>query len=310
MKIAMSAASFAVLLTLNGQFAEGAERRNEWVSQPQTDQSKPELKPADSVTSIDTCSGSTAKRVKRTRKLWSSLERPPSVREAQTLAKSETAFVEFDFQQGVADDAVKALREAGTLIFAYNVGNGGGSEWGEGRHLLKGRNAPQLVKAATKKALASGADGIHLDNVDSFGASELEQLMDAQVEAAREARKQPALHIKNATRNYLRVLKRRPDLHAATKLAVVEHLTSDAQSARQIADMDIPVFGIEFANSRFGSPTSSLQKVSTFVKNNCWVSGIWSMPNEDQYEARSARFVGSSDQGCGCSSRPGQISSE
>lgn len=306
-----SAASLAIVTALSAHSALGAERHSDWPNSPQSERTSSSSISAARDTCVRTASAAglsdqpTLPADAPTRALWSSLERPPSPREAQALAKNNTGFAEFDFNQGVSPEAVKTLRNAGITIFAYNVGNGGGSAWGEGSNILRGQNARNVVKAAAKKAIMRGADGLHLDNVDTLDASALERLMDAQVEAARELQKSPALHLKNSTKNYLHVLKRRPDLRAATKLAVVEHLSSEPGSAQQIAKMKIPVYGIEFARSRFGSPTRSVSQLNAFVRRNCWVSGIWAMPNEDQYEARSAVYVTSSAQGCGCSGSPG-----
>jgi hypothetical protein len=306
-----SAAYLAIVTTLSAHSALAVERHSDWSNHPQPDQASSSSNSAarDTCTRVASNAGYTDEPVLHTeepvRALWSSLERPPTPREAQTLARNNTGFAEFDFSQGVSADAIRTLREAGIKIFAYNVGNGGGSAWGEASNILRGPHARSVVKAAAKKALMRGADGLHLDNVDMLDSTALERLMDAQVEAAHELQKPPALHLKNSTTNYLRVLRRRPDLRAATKLAVVEHLSSEPAAAQQIAKMRIPVYGIEFARSRFGSPTRSVNQLNAFLRRNCWVSGIWAMPNEDQYEARSAAYLTSAANGCGCSGAPG-----
>jgi hypothetical protein len=223
--------------------------------------------------------------------LWSSLDKPPSVDEARLIAESNTGFAEFDLSQDISPDAIHILKNAGVKVFAYNVGNGGGPIWNEPENLLMGEDAFDIVREATNLALIAGADGLHLDNMHAMDEQRLEALMDAQVTAARSIGRLPALHLKNAAQTYLDILKRRPDLRAATKVAVVEHLVSDPEAPRELAKMGIQVFGIEFAQSRFGSPTTTVPQVSEFLRENTWVAGVWAMPNEDHYEGRTATYV-------------------
>src|SRR5262245_598583 len=136
---------------------------------------------------------------------WGSLERPPSLAEVALLPPS-TRFVDLDLTQFSSPQerasVIAALRGRGIQIFAYHVGNGGGRTWGEGGNLLSGEAGIQTIYNATRQALQAGADGIHLDNPDRLSSAYLEQLMDAQVRAARELGRTPVLHLKNAPVQY------------------------------------------------------------------------------------------------------------
>lgn len=228
---------------------------------------------------------------RRSAALWTSLARAPSLSEAQELARRGIRFANFDLKYGGSPEVIRTLKQAGIYVFAYNIGNGGGGAWGEPTGLATGQAGINRIREATRRALQAGADGIHLDNPDKLGEAQLERLMDAQVQVARSMGREPALHLKNAPREYANILSRRPDLLPHVKIAVVEHLMTRVNDSKRLASMGIPVYGIEFQASHIGSPTQSAAATRAFFNNNSWVSGMISMKHERSYEGRTGESM-------------------
>lgn len=230
--------------------------------------------------------------------LFTSLDKALTVPEAQELVRKKARFADYDIRLGGNPAAVRLLRDAGVCVFTYDIGDGGGSAWREPSGLLNGAAGEKRVYDATQYALLHDCNGIHLDNTHALSSERLEKLMDVQVKAARDlerAGKIPpgvfALHVKNAASNYADVLQRRPDLRALTKMAAIEHIETHASGAKRLAEMGIPVYGIEFRHSTFGSPTRSLEQTKAFVQRSPWITGVYSMPDERNYEGRTATFI-------------------
>lgn len=225
--------------------------------------------------------------LRRSAALWTSLERAPTLAEAQELVRRRVQIADFTLQDATPE-VMQTLRRAGIKIFAYNIGNGGGYEhWREPTGLLEGPGAAQRIYTQTREALLRGADGIHLDNPDKLSERQLEALMDAQVRAARSLGREPALHLKNAADVYANILSRRPDLRPYVQVAVVEELMAHADQGRRLAAMGIPVFGVEFQTSHIRSTVQrSVTQAQAFFRDNDWVSGMISMPQERHYDCR------------------------
>lgn len=216
-------------------------------------------------------------------KLWTSLQKPPKNSEITAAMAAGVTHFDFDVAEPGGRTAAKFARSMGAKVTAYNIGAGGGEIWNEMERDFAQKEHREALRDELA-GIADVADYVHIDNLSEVSAEVLEQVLDVAKAVGRTA------IAKNNPEAWVEVLATRPDLRPP--YVVIENMVSQQAStkaARKLAvEHGLPVFLMEFAVEIDDTAGSTVNDCRAFAQANPWVSCIFHMPDEEEYDARAS----------------------